>query len=52
MNAYNENLVLDEKGAEGLPDAFKAKYKVSEGKYEIPIINATNGTLIRRYRQK
>lgn len=46
MNAYNESLTLDEKGAAGLPDAFKNKYKVSEGKYEIPIINATNGTLM------
>ncbi len=46
MNAYNESLTLDEKAAEGLQDAFKTKYKVSEGKYEIPIINATNGTLM------
>lgn len=46
MNAYNENLVLDEKATIGLPDAFKTKYKVSEGKYEIPIINATNATLM------
>lgn len=46
MNGYNENLTLDEKAAEGLPDAFKSKYKVAENKYEIPIINATNATVM------
>jgi len=46
MNSYNENLTLDENGAKGLPDAFKSKYKVGENKYEIPIINATNGTVM------
>jgi len=46
MNAYNENLTLDEKAAIGLPDEFKTKYKVGEGKYAIPIINATNATLM------
>ena len=46
MNAYNENLTLDEKAAVGLPVAFMTKYKVGEAKYEIPIINATNGTLM------
>ncbi|TDD96221.1 M3 family metallopeptidase [Flavobacterium cellulosilyticum] len=46
MNGYNENLIVDEKAAEGLPEAFKAKYKVAENKYEIPIINATNATIM------
>jgi thimet oligopeptidase len=46
MNSSREILVLDEKGAKGLPEAFKANYKVSDGKYEIPIINATNETVM------
>jgi thimet oligopeptidase len=46
MNAYNEKLTIDEKAAVGLPDAFKAKFKVGESKYEIPIINATNATMM------
>jgi thimet oligopeptidase len=46
MNGYNENLTLDEKATEGLPEAFKSKYKVGENKFEIPIINATNGTVM------
>ena len=46
MNASNEKLALDEEGMKGLPDMFKEKYKVSEGKYEIPIINATNETVM------
>ncbi len=46
MNSSNEILAIDEKGATGLPEQFKAKYKVGEGKYEIPIINATNETVM------
>jgi thimet oligopeptidase len=42
MNASREILTLDEQGAKGLPDGFKANYKVAENKYEIPIINSTN----------
>jgi thimet oligopeptidase len=42
MNSSREILTLDEKGAKGLPEAFKTNYKAGEGKYEIPIINATN----------
>jgi thimet oligopeptidase len=41
MNASNEILILNEHGAEGLPENFKDTYKVGETKYEIPIINAT-----------
>lgn len=46
MNSSKEILTLDEKGAAGLPESFKANYKVAEGKYEIPIINATNETMM------
>lgn len=46
MNASNEILAIDEKGATGLPEQFKSKYKVGENKYEIPIINATVGTVL------
>ena len=42
MNSSREILTLDEDGAKGLPAAFKQNYKVAEGRYEIPIINATN----------
>lgn len=46
MNSAKDVLVLDEKGAEGLPAGFKANYKTADGKYEIPIINATNETVM------
>lgn len=46
MNSSRDILALDEKGANGLPAAFKENYKVAEGKYEIPIINATNETVM------
>lgn len=46
MNSSKEILTLDEKGAAGLPADFKANYKVAEGKYEIPVINATNETVM------
>jgi thimet oligopeptidase len=45
MNSARDILTLDEKGAAGLPDDFKANYKV-DGHYEIPIINATNETVM------
>jgi len=41
MNSSNDVLILDEEGAAGLPENFKATYKTEESKYEIPIINAT-----------
>lgn len=46
MNSSKEILTLDEKGADGLPESFKANYKVKEGQYDIPIINATNETVM------
>ncbi|MDN3677261.1 M3 family metallopeptidase [Flavobacterium paronense] len=46
MNASKEILSLDEKGADGLPEDFKNNYKVADGKYEIPIINATSETVL------
>ncbi|WP_293892715.1 M3 family metallopeptidase [Flavobacterium sp.] len=46
MNSSNEILTLDEKGAAGLPENFKNNYKTAEGKYDIPIINATSETVM------
>ncbi|MDI1317766.1 M3 family metallopeptidase [Flavobacterium sp.] len=46
MNSSNEILTLDEKGAAGLPESFKQNYTTSEGTYAIPIINATNETVM------
>ncbi|MEO5777039.1 MAG: M3 family metallopeptidase [Flavobacterium sp.] len=46
MNSSKEILTLDEKGVDGLPENFKLNYKVAEGKYEIPIINATSETVM------
>ena len=47
MNSSAEVLVLDEKGAEGLPENFKNTYKKEDGKYEIPVINATNDPIMK-----
>lgn len=46
MNSSNEILKLDENGAAGLPESFKQNYKTAEGNYAIPIINATNETVM------
>lgn len=46
MNSASDILVLDEKGINGLPAAFKENYKASEGNYEIPVMNATNETVM------
>ncbi len=46
MNTANLVLSIDEKGAEGLPEAIKNTYKVSENNYEIPVINATSGPVM------
>ncbi|OUR93271.1 hypothetical protein A9Q87_04795 [Flavobacteriales bacterium 34_180_T64] len=46
MNTANDVLKIDDKGAEGLPDNFKDKYRTEEGNFEIPIISATNGTVM------
>ncbi|MEP7265881.1 MAG: M3 family metallopeptidase [Bacteroidota bacterium] len=46
MNSSAEILTLDEKGAQGLPEEFKNNYKTADGKYEIPIINSTNETVM------
>lgn len=46
MNSANKKIVIDEKGAEGLPENFKNTYKVSEGQYEIPVMNATRGPVM------
>ena len=46
MNSDKDIMTLDEKSAAGLPADFLAIYKVAEGKYEIPVINATNETVM------
>jgi thimet oligopeptidase len=46
MNSAGDVLSLDEKGVTGLPEAFKENFKTAPGKYEIPIINATNETVM------
>jgi len=46
MNSAAEVLVLDEAGANGLPENFKNTYRVAENRYEIPVMNATNGPVM------
>lgn len=41
MNSSNEVLILDDEGAAGLSENFKATYKTEAGNYEIPVISAT-----------
>lgn len=41
MNTADEKLVLDEKGAEGLPENFKESYRQKDGTYVIPVMPAT-----------
>jgi len=41
MNTAKEFLVLNEKEADGLPENFKNTYRLEDGSYEIPVINAT-----------
>lgn len=47
MNTADEILILNEVGAEGLPENFKKTYTAGEGRYEIPVINATNGPVMK-----
>lgn len=46
MNGDTSTLIVDEAGARGLPDNFKAKYAVADGKYEIPVISANRGPVL------
>lgn len=46
MNSAEEVLIFDQDNVTGLPEEFKEKYKVAEGRYEIPVINATNETVM------
>jgi thimet oligopeptidase len=41
MNTADEKLILDEKGAAGLPESFKDSYKQEDGTYAIPVMPAT-----------
>jgi len=47
MNTSNEILTLDEAGAAGLSDNFKATYKNDQMGYEIPVMNATNDPVMK-----
>lgn len=46
MNSAKVSLTLDEKATAGLPAEFKNNYKVSEGKYEIPVSGTTRETFM------
>lgn len=46
MNSASNVLILDDEGVLGLPEDFKNNYKLAERSYEIPIINATNETVM------
>ncbi len=46
MNTAKEFIVLSEQEADGLPVNFKNTYRVDNGSYEIPVINATSGTVV------
>lgn len=46
MNTADLVLSLDKKGADGLPENFKERYKTDDGNYEIPIINAARGPVM------
>jgi len=46
MNTAKEVFVLDEAQADGLPENFKDKYRLENGGYEVPIINATSGPVM------
>ncbi len=46
MNSDASVLTLDELGATGLPDNFKARYATSEGVYEIPVIAANRDPVV------
>ncbi|MDU8886395.1 M3 family metallopeptidase [Yeosuana sp. MJ-SS3] len=46
MNTANLLLALDEAGAEGLPENFKAQYKTEDGTYEIPVQPASSGPVL------
>lgn len=46
MNSAKEMITLDEQGADGLPENFKDTYGLDNGEYEVPVINATYGTVL------
>jgi Zn-dependent oligopeptidase len=46
MNTANAILKLDEKGAEGMSESFKDKYKTSDGNFEIPVMPSTRGPVM------
>ncbi|MEO6347820.1 MAG: M3 family metallopeptidase [Aquaticitalea sp.] len=46
MNTADAVLKLDEKGAEGLPESFKEKYKKENTTYEIPVMPATKSPVM------
>jgi thimet oligopeptidase len=46
MNTTKEIMVLDEQQADGLPENFKDTYRLDNVGYEVPVINATSGTVM------
>ena len=46
MNTADLKIIIDEDGAEGLPENFKAKYKKENGSYEIPVMNSSRGPVM------
>ncbi|MEZ4793753.1 MAG: M3 family metallopeptidase [Gelidibacter sp.] len=46
MNTANSILKLDGKGAEGLPENFKEKYKTGDNTFEIPVMPATKSPVM------
>jgi len=52
MNTANALLTLDEKGAEGLPEKFKARYLQDNSTYIIPVIPSTQGPVLSNVRNE
>ncbi|PLX10444.1 MAG: hypothetical protein C0597_16715, partial [Marinilabiliales bacterium] len=46
MNSASEVIILDENGVKGLTENFKNTYKVSDNRYEIPVMNATRSPVM------
>lgn len=52
MNSSSELVVLDDVTAQGLPENFKNTYAKGENRYEIPVINATRGPVMKNASQE
>ena len=47
MNGDTSLLRIDEAGAKGLPELFKSRFATDDGHYEIPVISANRGPVLR-----